>query len=250
MSWSKSACSRSPGSHSGARSRHSTAMEDHMSRLWTAPLLFAVLCFSSAPAAARPAQELPPSTVVTKSVTAVGYQVGGGATKVDLKGTAQMPLAGGVVKVEARKGTTSVQAEVNGLQQPTILGAEFLTFVLWSVSPEGRTSNLGEIQINQDGMGKLNATTQLQTFSLIVTAEPYFSVRHPSEMVVLENALRKDTKGKIFPVNEYQLMKRAQYEKLGNPLALTPDLRNVPLEMYEARNAVDIAKSREAEKYA
>jgi outer membrane protein OmpA-like peptidoglycan-associated protein len=85
---------------------------------------------------------------------------------------------------------------------------------------------------------------------LFVTAEPYSAVRQPSEVLILENVLRKNTKGRIFPVNNYPLMKRAQYEKLGNPLALSLDLKNVPLEMYEARNAVEIAKSRGAEKYA
>jgi outer membrane protein OmpA-like peptidoglycan-associated protein len=68
-------------------------------------------------------------------------------------------------------------------------------------------------------------------------------------MVVLQSETRKDTKGKIFPVSQYKLMKRGQYEKIGNPLALTLDPK-VPLEVYEARNAVDIAKSRGADKYA
>jgi len=80
--------------------------------------------------------------------------------------------------------------------------------------------------------------------------EPYFAVRLPSEMVVLENDTRKNTKGEIFPVNDFKLMKRAQYEKLGNPLAMTPDIAHVPLQVYEARNAVDITKSRGAEKDA
>jgi outer membrane protein OmpA-like peptidoglycan-associated protein len=108
---------------------------------------------------------------------------------------------------------------------------------------------MGEILLNKKGDGKLSATTPAQTFSLVVTAEPYFAVRVPSEVVVLQSEKRKDTKGKIFPVSEYKLMKRSQYEKMGNALALTLD-PNVPLEMYEARNAVEIAKSRGADKYA
>jgi outer membrane protein OmpA-like peptidoglycan-associated protein len=139
--------------------------------------------------------------------------------------------------------------EVKGLKPPSTLGAEFLTYVLWVVTPEGRTGNTGEILLNKNGDGKLSATTPAQTFSLLVTAEPYFAVRVPSEMVALQSERRKDTKGKIFPVSEYKLLKRGQYEKVGNPLALTLD-PNVPLEMYEARNAVDIAKSRGADKYA
>jgi outer membrane protein OmpA-like peptidoglycan-associated protein len=203
-------------------------------------------------AAAQADQQLPPSAVVTKSVQAVGYEVGGGSTKLDLKGTDLMAQATGQAKVEIKSnaGRTSIDVEAKGLQLPSTLGAEFLTYVLWVVTPEGRTGNTGEILLDKNGDGKLSATTPAQTFSLIVTAEPYFAVRVPSEMVVLQSEPRKDTKGKIFAISEYKLMRRAQYAQLGNPLAMTPDLKNVPLEMYEARNAIQIAKSRGAEKYA
>jgi len=186
---------------------------------------------------------------VVKSTTAIGYQVGGN-TKVDLKPTGASAQATGEAQVEAKTGVTNIEVNVKGLPQPSTLGTELLTYVLWAVSSDGQTSNVGEIQINNSGEGKLKATTQLQTFSLLVTAEPYYAVRQPNEIVVLENALRKGVKGRIFPIKEYKLMRRAQYEKMGNPLALTLDLKNVPLEVYEARNAVEIAKSRGAEKYA
>ncbi len=207
--------------------------------------------FSAGDARAQTNQEVPPSATVTKSVTAIGYEVGGGNTKVDLNGTELMPQATGWAKVEikSKAGRTSIDVEVKGLKSPSTLGAEFLTYVLWVVTPEGRTGNTGEILINKNGDGKLSATTPAQTFSLLVTAEPYFAVRLPSEMVVQQSQRRKDTKGKIFPVNEYKLLKRSQYEKMGNPLSLTLD-PSVPLEMYEARNAVEIAKSRGADKYA
>jgi outer membrane protein OmpA-like peptidoglycan-associated protein len=158
-----------------------------------------------------------------------------------------MSQASGEAKVEAKTGATKVEVTVKDMTQPTRLGAEFLTYVLWVVTPDGRTGNTGEILINENGEGKLNVTSPAQTFAMIVTAEPYFAVRAPSEMVVLENDTRKNTKGQIFPVNDFKLMRRAQYEKLGNPLAMTPDLKHVPLQVYEARNAVDIAKSRGAE---
>ncbi len=208
------------------------------------------LCMSAGVASAKPQQEASPSQLVSKSTTAIGYRVGGGSTKVDLRAASAAPQASGEAKVEAKKGITNIEASVRGLDSPSKLGTEFLTYVLWVVSPDGSSSNVGEVLVNNSGDGELKATTQLQTFSLLVTAEPYFAVRQPSEMVVLENAQRKDTKGRVFSVKEYKLMKRAQYEKMGNPLALAPDLKNVPLEMYEARNAVEIARSRGAEKYA
>jgi len=194
-------------------------------------------------------QATPASDLVSRSVKAVAYKVGSG-TKVDLNGTELMPQAIGEAKIEAKTGATTIQISVTGMTPPSKLGAEFLTYVAWIVTPDGRTGNTGELIIDKNGEGKLSATTPAQTFCLIVTAEPYFAVRLPSEMVVLENDTRKNTKGQIFPVNDFKLMKRAQYGKLGNPLAMTPDVERVPLQMYEARNALDIAKSRGADKDA
>ena len=195
-------------------------------------------------------QEASPANHFDKPVKAIGYRVGGGATKVPLISTGAIEQARGEAKVEARTGATSIEAEVAGLVQPTKFGAEFLTYVLWAVSPEGSTYNLGEILINNGGDGKLKTSTQLQAFSLFVTAEPYFSVHRPSEILVLENDIGKITKGEVFLIHEYKLMARAQYAQMGNPLALSVDLKHVPLEMYEARNAAEIARSRGADRYA
>jgi outer membrane protein OmpA-like peptidoglycan-associated protein len=194
--------------------------------------------------------QVPDASVVRKSIKAVGYEIGGGSSKVVLVGAPAAPNASGEAKVEAKKGGTSIEVRVRGMPQPTTLGAEFLTYVLWSVTPDGSTTNLGEIPIDKNGEGKLNTSAQSQTFAMGVSAEPYSVVALPSEIVVLVNDTTKKTKGKIYPENSYKLMKRSEYEKLGNPLALTPDLKNVPLDMYEARNAVDIAKSQGGEKYA
>src|SRR5579863_8372772 len=222
---------------------------EDMQRDWRSLLCVVVLCFLAGAAPAQKQQEIPAASLVNKSVKAIGYPVGS-ATKVDLNGTELMPSANGEAKVEAKTGATNIDVQVNNVAQPGTLGTEFMTYVLWAASPDGSTSNLGEIVINKNGQGKLSATTPLQTLSLFITAEPYFAVRHPSEVVVLENELRKGTKGKIFVVNDFKLMKRTQYEKVGNPLALTLDLKDTPLDVYQARNAVEIAKSRDADKYA
>ena len=213
-------------------------------------LLCVAVCTASAQSDQQSPRTEPASDLTTRSVKAIGYKVNGGSTKVDLTPTDLMPQAIGEAKVEAKTGATNIEVSLKNMQQPSKLGAEFLTYVLWAVTPDGRAGNTGEIVINKNGEGKLEATTPAQTFALIVTAEPYSLVRVPSEMVVLENETRKNTKGQIFPVNDFKLMKRAQYAKLGNPLAMTPDLKTVPLEVYEARNAVDIARSRGADKDA
>ncbi len=211
-------------------------------------VLTAGIC--AAQTAPQTAPQEPAANVISGTVAAIGYTVGGGSTMVDMPGTDAAPQADGVAKVDAKVGGTTVEIKVTGMPQPTALGAEFLTYVLWTVTPDGTSTNLGEIPIDQTGQGKLQAKAQSQIFALIVTAEPYFAVRIPSELVVLANATRKNTKGTIYPDNSYKLMKRSQYSRMGNPLALKPDLKKVPLAMYEARNAVQIADSRGAAQYA
>jgi outer membrane protein OmpA-like peptidoglycan-associated protein len=213
-------------------------------------LPLALLSFTASFAAAQSQQSAPASSVISKSTTAIGFPVGGGSTKVGLRGTERMPQANGEAKIEAKQGITNIEVTIKGLAFPSTLGAEYLTYVLWVVTPEGRTGNTGELLLNKNGDAKLTATTLAQTFSMIVTAEPYFAVHLPSETVVMETDTRKNQKGKLFPVSEYKLLKRSEYERPGNPLALTPDLQRAPLEIYEARNAVDIAKSHGAAKYA
>lgn len=217
---------------------------------WIRLALIATLAVAASLASAQNKKEIPAADVINKSIKAVGYEVGGGATKVIFLGTSAAPQASGEAKVEAKTGGTSIELKVTSMPQPTTLGAEFLTYVLWTVTPDGNTTNIAEIPIDNQGKSKLSAKAQSQTFAMIVTAEPYFAVQLPSEVVVLENDTKKNTKGKIYPDNDYKLMKRSQYSKMGNPLALTPDLKKVPLDMYEARNAVDIAKSQKAEQYA
>jgi outer membrane protein OmpA-like peptidoglycan-associated protein len=217
---------------------------------WIRFAAFAAVAVAASLANAQTKKEIPDAGVIRKSIKSVGYEVGGGATKVVFLGTSAVPQASGEAKVEAKTGGTNIKLKLTAMPQPTTLGAEFLTYVLWTVTPDGSTNNIAEIPIDKDGNGKLSAKAQSQTFAMIVTAEPYSAVQLPSELVVLENDTKKNTKGKIYPDNSYKLMKRSQYTKLGNPLALTPDLKNVPLDMYEARNAVDIARSQKAQQYA
>jgi outer membrane protein OmpA-like peptidoglycan-associated protein len=186
----------------------------------------------------------------TKSTQAFAYQIGGDSTKIDFKNTDLMPGAEGEAKIKARKGYTEIEAKFKKLASPTRFGSEFLTYILWAVSTEGRCYNLGEVQIDNGGDAKLKVRTQLQVFSLILTAEPYFAVLIPSELVVLENQRRDDTIARIFTIKSYSFMERSRYQKLSNPLSLSLDLKKVPLAMYQARNAVGIAKTNGAEQYA
>jgi outer membrane protein OmpA-like peptidoglycan-associated protein len=188
-------------------------------------------------------------TVTGRTAKAINYQHRSGATKIDFRGTELLSGSRGEAKVESKQGYIEIEVEFDGLQAATKNGAEYLTYVLWAITPEGRTSNLGEILLNGT-KGKLNVTTELQVFALVVTAEPYYAVRQPSDLIVMENVVRADTQGKIEEVDaKYELLQRGQYQRLSNPLALKADKR-LPLELYEARNAVHIARAMGADRFA
>ena len=190
-------------------------------------------------------------TVISRSVQAVNYQHRSGSSKLDFAGTDLMPSANGQAKVESKKGYTEIEVEFGNLQNPTMFGNEYLTYVLWAISPEGRAVNLGEVLLGGNHRSKLNVTTDLQAFALIVTAEPYYAVRQPSNVVILENVVREETKGTTEAVNaKYELMERGGYIPTGykfDPVVLNAKL---PLEFFEARNALRIAQSEGAEQYA
>ncbi len=190
-------------------------------------------------------------TVVSRSVQAVNYRHRGGATKMDFAGTDLMPQARGEAKVESKKGYIEIEVEFANLEKPTTFGNEYLTYILWAISPEGRAVNLGEILVGDNHRSKVDVTTDLQAFALVVTAEPYYAVRQPSNVVVLENVVREDTKGTTEAMHtKYDLLERGGYIPTGykfDPVVLNAKL---PLEFFEARNALRIAQSEGAETYA
>ena len=189
--------------------------------------------------------------VVSRTTRAVSYRHRSRATKIDFQGTDLMPSAAGEAKVESKRGALEIEVEFSGLDRPTSFGNEYLTYVLWAISPEGRQVNIGEVLVGDNHRSKLDVTTDLQAFALIVTAEPYYAVRRPSNVVILENVIRADTKGSTEDVDaKYELIDRGGYIPTGykfDPLVLNAKL---PLEFFEARNAVRIAKLAGAEKYA
>lgn len=189
--------------------------------------------------------------VTSRTVEATNYRYRDGAADVTLAGTALMPSADGRVKVRSKRGTMEVEAEFGNLQSATTFGGEYLTYVLWAISPDGRAVNLGEVLVGGNDRSKLTATTDLQTFALIVTAEPYFAVRQPSDVVVLENVVAPSPRGTAEAVSaKYELMERGGYIPTGYKFdPVVPDA-GLPLELLEARNALRIAESEGAETVA
>jgi outer membrane protein OmpA-like peptidoglycan-associated protein len=189
-------------------------------------------------------------TVVSRTTKAINYHHRMGSTNVDLRGTELMPEARGESRVDSRTGSTRIDTHVDHLQSPSKFGPEFLTYVLWAVTPEGRAMNLGELALSGDHSNLLS-TSDLQAFGLIVTAEPYFAVTQPSDVVVMENFVRHDTTGTIEQMDaKYELLKQGQYTVNIAATDLEYRDRRVPLQLQEARNAVAITRATGAERYA
>lgn len=191
-------------------------------------------------------------TVVSKTTKAINYRHRSGSTTIDFKGTTLMPKARGEAKVESKQGYIEIEVEFDDLTPATQFGPEYLTYVMWAITPEGRPTPLGEVLLNGNE-SKLNVTTELQAFGLIITAEPHFAVTRPSNIVVMENALRPETAGKIEEVEaKYELLERGQYSAEVDKSRLVPIVmdKKVPLELYEAQNAVRIAEWAFADRYA
>jgi outer membrane protein OmpA-like peptidoglycan-associated protein len=191
-------------------------------------------------------------TVVERTTNAVSYRHRSGWTKVDLRGTPLAPDATGHADVNSRPGYIEVKAEMHKLLPASQYGPEYLTYVVWAITPEGRSKNLGEVVLD-GGNSHLDVTTDLQAFALIVTAEPYFGVTQPSDVVVMENIIREDTVGKIEQTSvKYDLLKRGTYTMTATPGKFHPVKtdKNLPLQLLEAENAVQIAQSVNADQYA
>jgi outer membrane protein OmpA-like peptidoglycan-associated protein len=233
-----------------------------MKKIMTAFVTVVACASAQAPQAPNPTQQVIEKdagtvpiyriTVVARTMKAINYNHRSGSTHIGFQGTALMPAARGDARVESKQGVIKIDAEMQNLGPASAFGAEYLTYVMWAVTPEGRATNVGEVLLH-DGKSKLNATSELQSFGLFITAEPYFAVTQPSDVVVMENFVRTDTIGTIEQVDaKFELLQRGQYVLNVKSSEIRPQHFNskVPLELYEARNAVQIARWTGAQTYA
>ncbi len=221
------------------------------------PVIAAVLLLAANVWGQQAAVEEPDEPVVfsadavARTAKAVNYRTRGGTTDIIFAATAQGGRGRGAASVRNRGAAVEIEAKFDFLPNPQRFGAEYLTYVLWAISPEGRVSNLGEVQRDKRGQAKVKVTSDLQVFGMVVTAEPYYAVRMPSDLIVLENETTNKTKGRIFFIDaKYELLKRGAYKPLANPLALSLNLKDTPLDVYQARNALTIAVAMGAREYA
>jgi outer membrane protein OmpA-like peptidoglycan-associated protein len=201
------------------------------------------------------AQSLPAASTtgsVSRTTKAVNYRRAGGNTKIDFQGTELMQQSSGEAKVQNKGNRIEIEARFIGLDDATKFGLEYLTYVLWAVSPQGRAVNLGELVL-KSANGEVKAITDMQTFGMIVTAEPYFAVTQPGNTVVLENVFGPATLGKVENIDaSFELLGRGIYSSSNTKIenAIFGIDRKTPLELFEARNSVRIARIAQADKYA
>ena len=209
-----------------------------------------LLCSAVSLAAAQTDPDRPAKTAFVVRTTKAMHYRPGGTSKVDFRGTDLMTHASGEARVEAKKTNIQVDARFEGMEDATRFGMEFLTYVAWAVSPEGRAVNLGEVAL-EHGKGHLKAITDLQTFGVIVTAEPYSAVSQPGNLVVMENVFAGSAGGEEISA-KYELLAGGTYSSVNTHIAdaIFGVDSKTPLALFEARNAVRIARVAGADRYA
>src|SRR6478609_7395085 len=213
---------------------------------------FLSLCLSAFSAVGLAQSAAPQSTPVHRTTKAVNYRLRGNDVKVEFHGTELMGNAIGEAKVTGKKSSVEIDAKFEGLEDPTKFGLEYLSLVLWAISPEGRAVNLGELVMDHNS-SRVKAITDMQTFGMIVTAEPYFAVNQPGNMVVMENVMSSTTVGRQENIDaKYELLGRGTYSATNTKIqdAIFGIDRKTPRVLFEARNAVRIANLTAADKYA
>ncbi|HLK65323.1 MAG TPA: OmpA family protein [Bryobacteraceae bacterium] len=235
-------------------------MINKMARVPAFGLLLATAAWCQNAPVNRPPVPIYRVTVVERTVKAVDYRYRSGPTPIDFRGTVLLPKAKGDAMVESKAGRTEIDARFDHLEAPTRYGNEYLTYVLWAITPEGHAKNLGEIIPGSSDHARMHVTTDLLSFGMLVTAEPYSAVRQPSDVVVMENEVRPETVGGIEQIQaRYELLPRGEYtynvpSDLQNAAAqgekLSMDRYEALLEVYQAQNAVQIARSMGADQYA
>jgi outer membrane protein OmpA-like peptidoglycan-associated protein len=206
---------------------------------------------ASSASSAFPTATAAPAPTVSRTTRAMHYRLQGGSTKVDFRGTDLLQGALGEAKIEGKKTNFEIDARFEGVLDATKFGLEYLTYVLWAVSPQGRPVNLGEVSLDHHGNAQVKAFTDLQTFGMIVTAEPYFAVSQPGNMVVMESSTISGAATENIEA-KYELVARGTYSSTNAHIqdAIFGIDKKTPLELFEARNAVRIAHIAAADRYA
>jgi outer membrane protein OmpA-like peptidoglycan-associated protein len=165
---------------------------------------------------------------------------------VKFRGTTVLPRLKGEAKVRraGRRGTR-VEFHVDDLPRASELGGIYTTYVLWAISPDGHVDNLGEIKRSGSSFidSKLDVTTPLQTFAMILTAEPHFLMKVPSRMVVMENLPPQRSGSQIETADVRYIGNSSDYFRDARvPEVADQDYRQTPVSLLGARQSINLAK--------
>ncbi len=207
--------------------------------------LASALVFSQTP----PINPPPQWALAKRSALAISYP-DDKSSDVNMAGTGVRSNVTGRAEAKRSEGRTRIKLHIKNLQHPQTLGSYYTSYVVWAITPEGKTENLGELPREGGRERGINVTTAYQVFGLIVTAEPHALVSYPSPMIIAENTLRKDTKGNVTATTiEYQGDPGIYYATDANRGQIAPDY-NTPLPVLGARRSVEIARRAGAAAYA
>src|SRR5215467_2198534 len=236
--------------HSSAPEAYSARTKLNLRLAAFALALMALLSLAALRAYSQTAPATTSSAPVSRTTKAINYRRSGTTLKILFHGTDLMQQASGEAKVENKGSRVEIEAKFEGFEEATKFGLEYLTYVLWAVSPQGRAVNLGEVQI-KNGQAQVKAISDMQTFGMIVTAEPYFAVTEPGDEVIAENTLDATSGGETIEAR-YELLARGVYSSSNTKIenAIFGIDRKTPVELFQARNAVRIARNAGADKYA
>jgi hypothetical protein len=150
---------------------------------------FLFLCLAGLSTVGLGQSTTPQSAPVHRTTKAVNYRLRGDAVKVDFHGTELLQNASGEAKVTGKKSSVEIDAKFDGLDDPTKFGLEYLSLVLWAISPEGRAVNLGELVFDHNS----SRVKAMRTCRPLVHCDrgTYFAVNQPGNMVVMETLLAR-----------------------------------------------------------
>jgi outer membrane protein OmpA-like peptidoglycan-associated protein len=192
-------------------------------------------------------REEPLLNIAKRSTLAIRYREDND-TKIAMVGTLLAPKLKGEAEVKSEHGRTHIKLRMNEFDHPQRLGSFYTTYVLWAIAPEGQAENLVSLPVKDDI--RIDATTSFQTFGLIITAEPHAAVKLPSPVIVVENALRKGTKGEVESSRiEYRGDSGDLYVISTSERPIDADFKT-PLLVLGARRSVEIAQRAGAQRFA
>ena len=186
-------------------------------------------------------------TDTPRRTTAITYPLDDLVT-VQFRGTTRFPRMKGEARVKrtGRNGT-QIELSVSKMPRPFELGAGYATYVAWAISPDGQVDNLGEIKRRGffEFDSKMSVTTPLQTFAIIITAEPHFLVRRPSQEIMLENLSPFSATGKVIattPAIQYFGNSSDFFRDSRTPEIAELDYSKTPSAVLQAKQAVALAR--------